>query len=28
MTNGNCETMKMLLNWFACYGQSDWPKRS
>ena len=26
--NGNCETMKMLLNWFACYDQSEWPKRS
>jgi len=25
--NGDCETMKMLLNSFACYEQSDWPKK-
>jgi len=24
--NGDCVTMKVLLNWFACYKQSDWPK--
>jgi len=22
----DCETMKMLLSWFACYKQSDWAK--
>ena len=25
--NGNCETMKMSLNCFACYEQSSWPKK-
>ena len=25
--NGNCETMKVLLNCSACYKQSDWLKK-